>query len=124
VRIDAKTNTVVLGSHDDLAVTGLTATRTNWLCDVSAAPFACQVQTRYNSRPAEATVHAIPESDQLRVHFHTPQYGVAPGQAVVCYEQSRVLGGGWIESTCGRETVTDRCMAPGMSCDDSEIFRG
>ncbi|MHB9068346.1 MAG: aminomethyltransferase beta-barrel domain-containing protein, partial [Pirellulaceae bacterium] len=24
-------------------------------------------------------------------------YGIAPGQAVVCYDGDRVLGGGWIE---------------------------
>ena len=25
-----------------------------------------------------------------------PQFGVAPGQAAVCYAGDRVLGGGWI----------------------------
>jgi tRNA-specific 2-thiouridylase len=30
------------------------------------------------------------------VQFSEPQYGVAPGQAVVFYEGDRVLGGGWI----------------------------
>jgi tRNA-specific 2-thiouridylase len=24
------------------------------------------------------------------------QFGISPGQAAVCYEGSRVLGGGWI----------------------------
>jgi len=31
------------------------------------------------------------------VQFHEPCYGVAPGQAAVCYDDQRVLGGGWIE---------------------------
>ena len=35
--------------------------------------------------------------DVLRVTFDEPRYGVAPGQAVVCYREDRVLGGGWIE---------------------------
>jgi tRNA-uridine 2-sulfurtransferase len=30
------------------------------------------------------------------VTFDDPEYGVAPGQAVVLYDQDRVLGGGWI----------------------------
>jgi len=34
---------------------------------------------------------------RLAVSFDEPQYAVAPGQAVVCYDGPRVLGGGWIE---------------------------
>ncbi|HEV3417955.1 MAG TPA: aminomethyltransferase beta-barrel domain-containing protein, partial [Pirellulales bacterium] len=33
----------------------------------------------------------------IQVTLDEPQYGVAPGQAVVCYDGDRVLGGGWIE---------------------------
>jgi tRNA-specific 2-thiouridylase len=38
------------------------------------------------------------EGDRLR--FAVPEYGVAPGQAAVLYDaadESRVLGGGWID---------------------------
>jgi len=31
------------------------------------------------------------------VIFEEPQLAVAPGQAAVVYDGSRVLGGGWIE---------------------------
>jgi len=31
------------------------------------------------------------------VQFAEPQFGVAPGQAVVFYHNDRVLGGGWIK---------------------------
>ena len=34
----------------------------------------------------------------MQVEFDQPCYGVAPGQAVVCYRGPQVLGGGWIES--------------------------
>jgi tRNA-specific 2-thiouridylase len=34
---------------------------------------------------------------RIRVTFDDPQFGVAPGQAVVCYNGDQVLGGGWIE---------------------------
>ena len=33
----------------------------------------------------------------LFVQFDEPQNGVAPGQAVVCYDGDQVLGGGWID---------------------------
>jgi tRNA-specific 2-thiouridylase len=33
------------------------------------------------------------------VQFDAPQFGVAPGQALVLYAGDRVLGGGWIQRT-------------------------
>jgi tRNA-specific 2-thiouridylase len=35
----------------------------------------------------------------LKVVFDEPCHGVAPGQAVVCYQGDLVLGGAWIAST-------------------------
>jgi len=34
---------------------------------------------------------------RFRVAFDEPCRGIAPGQAAVCYDGDRVLGGGWIE---------------------------
>jgi tRNA-specific 2-thiouridylase len=34
---------------------------------------------------------------RIRVTFEEPRFGIAPGQAAVCYDGDRVLGGGWIE---------------------------
>jgi tRNA-specific 2-thiouridylase len=50
---------------------------------------------RYNGGPVEATVLAT-GSDTLRIEFLEPVRAVSPGQAVVCYDDDRVLGGGWI----------------------------
>jgi tRNA-specific 2-thiouridylase len=33
------------------------------------------------------------------VRFNAPEYGVAPGQAAVLYDGTRLLGGGWIAET-------------------------
>ena len=44
--------------------------------------------------PAAAEVLS---QQRLRIVFDEPCFGVAPGQAVVCYQGDRVLGGGWIE---------------------------
>jgi len=35
--------------------------------------------------------------DAMEVVFDEPQFAVAPGQAAVCYDGDRVLGGGWID---------------------------
>jgi len=96
VRIDAQSRRVVIGRRDELACRQLTAKRTNWLVDPPAGTFRCLAQIRYNSQPAAATATALSD-DRLRVIFDEPRYGVAPGQAVVCYDGARVLGGGWIE---------------------------
>lgn len=96
VRIDADTRQVVIGPRSALARSELTATHTNWLTDPSTASFRCEAKIRYNSPAAPATASVLAE-DRLRVVFDQPRFGVAPGQAVVCYDGDRVLGGGWIE---------------------------
>ena len=97
VRIDAETNRVVIGKHEDLARTRLSAVDVNWLSPVRSDRFSCLAQIRYNSQahPAVAQV----QDNQLHVEFTEPCFGVAPGQAVVCYDEDRVLVGGWIRET-------------------------
>jgi tRNA-specific 2-thiouridylase len=97
VRIKPETREVVIGPRSDLGRRHLTASQTNWLVDPPADEFRCGAQIRYNSRAWPATAR-IPESGRLEVVFDEPRSGIAPGQAVVCYDQQRVLGGGWIDT--------------------------
>jgi len=97
VRIDPDSRQVVLGNRAELAQEELTASDTNWLVEPEDIPSRCQVQIRYNTAPVPALVQLLPDQ-RLKVSFETPQFGVAPGQAVVCYDGERTLGGGWIES--------------------------
>lgn len=96
VRIEPDTRRVVLGRRDELMRRELTAGQTNWHVDPPTAPLRCTAQIRYKARPAAAVVQATGD-DRLRLVFDEPQFGIAPGQAVVCYARDRVLGGGWIE---------------------------
>ncbi len=96
VRIEPDTRRVVIGRHDELARTELTADRANWLVDPPAAPRRGLAKIRYNTAPVPATFAALPDS-RIHVRFDEPRYGVAPGQAVVLYDHDQVLGGGWIE---------------------------
>jgi tRNA-specific 2-thiouridylase len=97
VRIEPHTRRVVLGDRDELAQASLTASAANWLVPAEDVPRHCQVQIRYNTRPVGASVQLLP-GRQFSVQFDEPQHGVAPGQAVVCYDGMRTLGGGWIDS--------------------------
>ncbi|QEG20531.1 tRNA 2-thiouridine(34) synthase MnmA [Mariniblastus fucicola] len=96
VQIKPADKQVVIGPLSDLGCSELTASDTNWLVEPPQGSFRCLAQIRYNSSawPAEAEVI---EDGRLRVKFDEPQNGVAPGQAVVCYDDDRVLGGGWID---------------------------
>ena len=96
VRIDAEKREVVLGKKEELGRKELTASETNWLVPPPAGAFPCEAQIRYNSRAAKATAEILP-NNRLSIRFDAPQHGVAPGQAVVCYNDDQVLGGGWID---------------------------
>lgn len=96
VHIDRKTRRVTLGDREELDRGELAAAETNWLVDLTEVPANCQVQIRYNAAPVEAAVELLP-GNRLQIRFAEPQRGVAPGQAVVCYDGDRTLGGGWIE---------------------------
>jgi tRNA-specific 2-thiouridylase len=96
LEIVPETHDVVIGSREELLAGGLRASQVNWLLEPPAAPLACQVKIRYRHTPAAATVEALPDSEAA-VRFAEPQSAVTPGQAVVFYDGTRVLGGGWIE---------------------------
>jgi tRNA-specific 2-thiouridylase len=96
LRIVPSDNEVVLGRREDLLASGLLASRVHWLTEPPAGPLPCQAKIRYRHAAADATVTALP-GDGARVRFAGPQSAITPGQAVVFYDGSRVLGGGWIE---------------------------
>jgi tRNA-specific 2-thiouridylase len=96
VRIEPETRRVVLGDREELGRSELTAKDCNWLVDPQSLPARGLAQIRYNAAPAWAEFD-LNANGRLHVQFDEPRYGVAPGQAVVCYDGERVLGGGWIE---------------------------
>jgi len=102
---DVTANTITVGDREDLQVGGVTARDTNWLFDLPVDDdewISCTVKFRYNSPPEDAEVRRSAD-DELQVRFAEPQYGVAPGQAVVCYDGDAVMCGGWIATTtCSR----------------------
>ena len=97
-RIDPGLKQVVIGQRHELATAELTAADTNWLVDPPRGPFRCQAQIRYNAAAVPATAEVLADR-RLHVAFDEAPFGIAPGQAVVCYADDRVLGGGWIENS-------------------------
>ena len=96
VRLEPETNRVVLGLHEKLARTELNASEAVWHIPTPTDPFGCEVKIRYRSPSVPAQV--IPANGgRFRIKFHEPVYGIAPGQAAVCYAGETLLGGGWID---------------------------
>jgi tRNA-specific 2-thiouridylase len=96
VRIEPETQRVVIGPRDALARSELTASGANWLCVEPSTAFRCLAKIRYNGQATPALAEPLGDR-RLKVTFDEPRSGVAPGQAVVCYDGDRVLAGGWID---------------------------
>jgi tRNA-specific 2-thiouridylase len=94
-------NEVVLGDRKELLTPGLRASGVNWLEEPPTGELRCLVKIRYRHAPAPGVV--VPMSDGgVWVMFAEPQSAVTPGQAVVFYDGTRVLGGGWIEQALAK----------------------
>ncbi len=91
VRLEPEAFRVVVGPKAALAVRAARLSGLNWLGEEQSGGLAAKVRSM--ARPAPASF------DGELLHFEAPEYGVAPGQAAVIYDGSRVLGGGWIEET-------------------------
>ena len=96
-RLDAETNTVVVGSADALYRRRFRATDPNWIAVPElTASVRLQARIRYKHRPAWAWV--APWGDRgVEVRFERPQRAITPGQLAVFYEDDVVVGSAWID---------------------------
>ena len=95
VRIEPATRRLVVGPRRALAVEAMRVEDWNWIGEP-------QRQVSVKVRSLAPPVRARIDGDWVR--FDRPEYGVAPGQAAVVYDGSRLLGGGWIAETAAAET--------------------
>ena len=61
-----------------------------------AEPIKAIVKIRYSAPKASATLIPL-ENGDIKVVFDEPARAVTPGQAVVFYDENKVLGGGIIK---------------------------
>jgi tRNA-specific 2-thiouridylase len=110
---DPEQNTVTVGRRESLAVSGVVAREANWLVDRERfsgwTPVVAQHRAHGEPVPARARVLGDETGPtpsgrpgRFELTYDEPVHGVAPGQALVLYDQDepdRVLGGGWIART-------------------------
>ncbi|HUP50120.1 MAG TPA: tRNA 2-thiouridine(34) synthase MnmA [Thermoanaerobaculia bacterium] len=96
VDVNPFTRRVTIGPAAALERSELIAERVHWISGEVPAG-GVEVQARVRSRMADVSATVTPvEGGRARVVFAQKLRGVAPGQAVVFYQQDLCLGGGWI----------------------------
>lgn len=94
---NAVTNTLVVGTQDELGSSELRARDVNWTAgEAPQGPFRAEVKIRYSARDAWALVTPL-NGGQVKVQFDAPQRDITAGQAAVFYEGDIMLGGGIIQ---------------------------
>jgi tRNA-specific 2-thiouridylase len=100
LEVRPKSNEVVVGPREALAVRELAGSRYSWagMPPVDPAePFACEVQVRAHADPVPARARLA--AAELVISVDEPLFGVAPGQSAVVYLGTRVLGQCTIDRT-------------------------
>jgi tRNA-specific 2-thiouridylase len=95
--IEPVSGTVTVGSREELKVDGLSGIRPRWCGSVPDGSLACTVQLRAHGAEHRAVVRVT--GDAVEVELLEPASGIAPGQAVVVYDGTRVVGSATIAST-------------------------
>jgi tRNA-specific 2-thiouridylase len=90
IRVEPEAKRIVVGPRRALAVEAMRVDGWNWLGEQ-------QSDVSVKVRSFAPAVTAIRDGDVIR--FAQPEYGVAPGQAAVLYDGTRLLGGGSIAKT-------------------------
>ncbi len=98
VRLDPVQHRVIVGPRSALGRDMVALHDMNWLgSDVPEEGLPVTVKLRSAQPPVAATYFAKSEGKGL-VRLAEPTFGIAPGQACVIYDDTRVLGGGWISN--------------------------
>ncbi|MDD3343418.1 MAG: tRNA 2-thiouridine(34) synthase MnmA [Sulfurospirillaceae bacterium] len=94
VGIDAKTNTVIAGTKEDLKQNSVMAENFSLPRDFKEGEYS--VKVRYRSPKTKAHIKVV--DGKIIATLEESVYGLASGQALVVYDEDLVMGGGWIQT--------------------------
>jgi tRNA-uridine 2-sulfurtransferase len=95
--IEPVSRTVTVGPKERLAVGALTGLDPKWCGPALTGELEGRVQVRAHGTPLPARARL--DGDTVRVELLEPAMGVAPGQAAVLYDGTRVVGSATISAT-------------------------
>lgn len=95
--IEPVSGTVTVGPREHLQVDALDCIKPLWAGAAPAGPLGCAVQLRAHGAEHRAVVRV--DGDAVRVELLDPAAGIAPGQACVIYDGTRVVGSATIDRT-------------------------
>jgi tRNA-specific 2-thiouridylase len=96
VSLDAAQARVMVGPKEALARDTIHLKDCNWLVDESVSSIVLKFRSMMHPVAADLVRHA---DGSATLHLKEAQYGISPGQAAVCYDGERMIGGGWIDRT-------------------------
>ena len=102
VGIEPEERRIIVGPRRALAVEAMRIADWNWLGEE-------QREVGVKVRSLAPAVSATRDGEWVR--FAHSEYGVAPGQAAVLYDGTRLLGGGWIAETAAAARQVDAAAA-------------
>lgn len=97
LKIEPKTNTVVVGAHEALAITTILGTSPRFPGEIPSGPQRGFAQVRAHGEPLACSYTA--NENEISVLLDQPLHGLAAGQAVVVYDNDRVVGSATITET-------------------------
>ena len=95
--LNPQRNEITLGENQSLFSNTLQISQVHWIDQPTADGSAVEAKIRYAAPRTPAKVSSSPDGS-WQVTFNEPQRAITPGQSVVFYHDSQVLGGGIIQA--------------------------
>lgn len=96
LRVVPENNRVVIGERERLLERSFVADQLNWLIPVPQSTVRAEVQVRYRSGAAPASLRPEDICEGFIVEFDQPVEAITPGQSAVFFQGDRLIGGGRI----------------------------
>ncbi len=96
--LNASKNEIIVGPESALFRKSAVVKNVSWINSLDLAkPINALAKIRYRSKESPVQITSLGDHT-VEVKFEVPQRAITPGQAMVFYEGTRTLGGGWIDS--------------------------
>lgn len=98
VKINAKTNEVILGTKEDLNKKEVFVRQPNIMkYETISGEMEALSKIRYKDKGTNSSISLL-EDGRVKIDFYDNVQGVAPGQSAVFYEGNDLIGGGFIDN--------------------------